>query len=105
MRKSFIALLIALTFSTAGDCAPRLQRITLYLQNPTSGSINYRYQKGGDDWYNASIRPGYTNTMTGFAPHKIRFDNGRRQTRQYTLQGGRNYFFRWQNKTLDLKHR
>lgn len=105
-RLKFLLLALALVVVTGDDArAQGLQRITVYIQNPTSGAIPFTYKKGGDDWYQCKIQPGYTMTMTGIANHLIRFQNGRGKVIQYKLSPGSTNYFQWSQGTLYMMHR
>lgn len=97
-----VALTLAIITGAACQAAPSLQNITVYIQNPTSGKIAFSYVKGGDPWYVTSVKPGYTLTMKGIAPHKIRYQNGKGKIVTNTLQNGKTYYFKWSNGVLTL---
>jgi hypothetical protein len=103
-RFRFLLVALALAIVTGGACqaAPSLQKITVYLQNPTSGKIPFNYRKGGDPWYKSSIQPGYTSTMTGIAPHQISYQNGKGKVLTNNLRHGKTYYFQWSNGVLTL---
>ena len=105
-RFKFILLALALVAVTGGVArAQALKRITVYIQNPTSGAIPFTYKKGGDDWYQCKIQPGYTMTMTGIANHLIRYQNGHGKVVQYTLTPDSTNYFQWSQGTLYMMHR
>ena len=104
----FKVILLALTLwvvTSDASHAQSLQRITVYVQNPTSGTLSFLYRMGGDDWQKYQIRSGHTLTMTGIANHCLRYDNGHRRNIQYTLTPGSTNYFSWSQGTLYLQHR
>jgi hypothetical protein len=106
--KAFRRILLALALSiliVPAAPASGLQRVTVYVQNPTSRAISFLYRMGGDDWTKYVIQSGYTLTMTGIADHYIRFDNGHHRTIQYRLTPGSTDYFAWSNGVLDVRHR
>lgn len=105
VRFLLIALSLAVFTADSAQAAPTLQNITVYIQNPTSRNIAFSYRKGGDDWYKATIKPGFTMTMRGIAPHQIRFDNGKGKVIAYSFRSNRTNFFKWSNGSLNLYHR
>ncbi len=106
LHRFLLLLAFVLGLGTVASAqAPALQRITVYIQNPTSTTLNMNYRKGGDDWVKYQIRAGYTLTMTGIAPHRIRFDNGRGRQVEYTLPAGSTNYFNWSQGALNLLHR
>ena len=107
MNRLPLLILALAMFAMTGSVArsQSLQRITVYVQNPTSGAINFSYRKGGDEWVKHKIQSGYTMTMTGIAPHLINFDNARGKRVQYSLRSGTTNYFQWSGGSLDLKHR
>ena len=103
-RIRFLSFLVMAFCSSIISNAQNLQNITVYIQNPTTSTINYSYKRGGDDWAKKSLQPGYTVTLKGIAPHSIRFDNGKKTVRSYNMNAGTYYFF-WKNGVLDVSRR
>jgi len=99
----FALALLTLTINTGH--AQGLSRVTIYVQNPTSTTIRFLYRMGGDDWQKRYVGPGHTLTMTGIAPHYIRFDNGHGRNIQYRLTPGSTNYFSWSRGTLYFQHR
>ena len=85
--------------------AQGLTRITVYVQNPTSNTRSFLYKMGGDDWKTYTIYSGHTLTMTGIAPHYIRYDNAHHRTIQYKLTPGSTVYFSWSRGFLSVRHR
>jgi hypothetical protein len=99
-----LALVICVLTSNAGHAQP-LQRVTVFVQNPTSGPLSFAYRMGGDDWRKYKIQSGHTLTMTGIANHYVRYDNGRGVNVEYRLTPGSTNYFSWSRGTLYLQHR
>lgn len=104
MRTLILVLALVLA-SAAPSPAQGLTRTKIFLQNPTSGTLNYSHKAGGDDWRKFNLRSGNTTSFTGIDPHWISFGNGRGRTVSYRLIAGSTNYFRWKNGTLDLLHR
>lgn len=98
MRLFVLALLVTVAPAFAGG----LVRTRVYIQNPTSGTLNFLHKSGGDDWRKYFLRSGYTQNLVGFDPHYVSFNNGRNATTKYRLIPGSTNYFRWQNRKLDL---
>lgn len=93
-------------FASGAASAQGLVQATIYIQNPTSHTVNFSYRMGGDDWQKFHLESGYTKTMTGIAPHLINFSNGVGNSRtQYNLTPGSTNYFQWSGGKLDLHHR
>ena len=105
LQAIFAAIGMCLVASSAAF-AQGLERATIYIQNPTSRTVNFSYRMGGDDWQTIHIKSGYTMTMTGITPHLVNFGNGLGNGRtQYKLTPGSTNFFQWSGGKLDLLHR
>lgn len=105
MKLRYLLLVVLLGIVAMGvGHAQALQNITVHIQNPTSGTLNYSYKIGGDDWSKKTIRSGYTITYRGIAPHGIRYHNGQKVV-FYTLKTSKTYYFAWRNGVLNLFHR
>lgn len=97
------ALLVALAFllvASPDTRAQSLQKITTYIQNPTSGTLPFLYRMGGDPWRKYTLKSGQTYTMTGIAPHTIKFNNGAGSDQTFTCKHGKTYYFSWSGGTL-----
>lgn len=104
--QAILAMIAFCLFPASGVFAQGLVQTTIYIQNPTSQTVNFSYRKGGDDWQKLHIDSGHTLTMNGIAPHLINFSNGVGSGRtQYKLTPGSTNYFQWSGGKLDLLHR
>lgn len=99
-RALLVVALLSLIAIGVGH-AQGLKNITVYIQNPTSSTLNFSYKKGGDDWFKKQIQSGHTQTFRGIAPHAIRFHNGQKVV-SFSLSSSKTCYFSWRNKVLYL---
>jgi hypothetical protein len=98
------AALIAIAFFlviTPDTHAQGLQNITCYIQNPTSRPISFLIRKGTDPWSKFTLKSGHTYTMTGIAPHTVKYNNGE-EDKTFNCRHGKTYYFSWVGGALQF---
>ena len=101
LRAALVAIAFLLVASPDSH-AQGLQKITTYIQNPTSRSISFLFRKGTDPWGTYTVKSGHTYTMTGIAPHTIKYNNGAGDDITFNCRHGKTYYFAWANDALQF---